>query len=90
MPLFVIVRPIRKKLQLTVSFDHPVPHPKGVLIVPSLQRGLPLQSCTVLAKTNWNFNDFCTAAAAAAAAAVPAFAASTIIACLAVAGPGFF
>ena len=24
MPLFVIVRPIRKKLQLTVSFDHPV------------------------------------------------------------------
>ena len=24
MPLFVIFRPVRKKLQLTVSFDHPV------------------------------------------------------------------
>ena len=24
MPLFVIFRPVKKKLQLTVSFDHPV------------------------------------------------------------------
>ena len=34
MPLFVIFRPVRKKLQLTVSFDHPVVDHLGTTWIP--------------------------------------------------------